>query len=82
MLLAILTDLHANREAVETVLDHAASHGATSYAFLGDLVGYGPDPAWVVDTVMRFAERGAFVVLGNHDEAAILPDRPGRKSVV
>jgi diadenosine tetraphosphatase ApaH/serine/threonine PP2A family protein phosphatase len=76
MLLAILTDLHANREAIEAVLEHAGNHGADSYAFLGDLVGYGADPGWVVDTVMAYAERGAFVVLGNHDEAAIRPERP------
>jgi diadenosine tetraphosphatase ApaH/serine/threonine PP2A family protein phosphatase len=82
MLLAILTDLHANREAVETVLDHAANHGATSYAFLGDLVGYGADPGWVVDTVMAYAERGAFVVLGNHDEGALQLDRTAMKSAV
>jgi diadenosine tetraphosphatase ApaH/serine/threonine PP2A family protein phosphatase len=75
MQLAILTDLHSNREAVETVLDHAANHGATDYAFLGDLVGYGADPAWVVDTVMAYAARGAFVVLGNHDEATVQPER-------
>jgi len=39
---AVLTDLHANREAVEAVLDHARASGAKRYAFLGDLVGYGP----------------------------------------
>jgi predicted phosphodiesterase len=36
--LAILTDLHANREAVSACLDHAASQDADQYAFLGDLV--------------------------------------------
>jgi len=82
MLLAILTDLHSNREAVEAVLEHAASQGVTSYAFLGDLVGYGADPGWVVDTVMSYAERGAFVVLGNHDEAALKPESSNMKSSV
>ena len=60
--LAILTDLHANREAVEAVLDHAAAQGARRYAFLGDYVGYGADPAWVVDTVARYGG-DEFIVL-------------------
>ncbi|MES2130188.1 MAG: metallophosphoesterase family protein [Pseudomonadota bacterium] len=76
MRLAILTDLHSNREAVEAVLEHAASQGADTYAFLGDLVGYGADPGWVIDTVRAHAERGAQVVLGNHDEAAFQAERP------
>lgn len=69
MLIAILTDLHANREAVEACLASAEEHGAQHYAFLGDLVGYGADPGWVLDTVMGYAQRGAVVVRGNHDEA-------------
>jgi len=69
MLIAILTDLHANREAVTACLAHAEEHRAQGYAFLGDLVGYGADPAWVVDTVMRYQQRGALAVLGNHDAA-------------
>lgn len=69
MLIAILTDLHANREAVTACLAHAQERGATHHAFLGDLVGYGADPAWVVDTVMEHVRRGAWAVLGNHDIA-------------
>ena len=69
MLIAILSDLHANREAVSACLEHASARGAQQYAFLGDLVGYGADPAWVVDTVMTYAQRGALVVYGNHDQA-------------
>jgi diadenosine tetraphosphatase ApaH/serine/threonine PP2A family protein phosphatase len=65
--LAILTDLHANREAVEAVLEHACAQGAQRYAFLGDYVGYGADPAWVVDTVSRHVDEGAIAVRGNHD---------------
>lgn len=69
MLIAILTDLHANREAFSACLTSAESHGAQRYAFLGDLVGYGADPGWVVDTVMTYVQHGALVVRGNHDEA-------------
>lgn len=77
MRLALLTDLHANREALEACLAHADLQQVTHYAFLGDLVGYGSDPAWVVETVAEFAQRGAYVVLGNHDEALISPELRG-----
>ncbi|WP_020654563.1 metallophosphoesterase family protein [Massilia niastensis] len=69
MRLAILSDLHANREALAACLAHAARQRADQYAFLGDLVGYGADPAWVVDTVMDYVDRGAIAVQGNHDYA-------------
>lgn len=67
MKLALITDLHANREAVQAVLDHARAQGAGRYAFLGDYVGYGADPGWVVDTVMAHVAQGAVAVGGNHD---------------
>lgn len=70
MRLALLTDLHANREATSACLAHAEQHGADQYAFTGDFVGYGPDPAWVCDTVASYVERGAIAVQGNHDLAA------------
>jgi diadenosine tetraphosphatase ApaH/serine/threonine PP2A family protein phosphatase len=69
MLIAILTDIHANREAMTACLAHAKERNAQRFAFLGDLVGYGADPAWVVDTVMDYVSRGAFAVQGNHDVA-------------
>ncbi|HEU0199468.1 MAG TPA: metallophosphoesterase family protein [Burkholderiaceae bacterium] len=73
MLLAILTDLHANREAVSACLDHAQQRGCERYAFLGDLVGYGAEPGWVVETVMHHVAQGAIAVLGNHDAAVTQP---------
>ena len=76
MRLALLTDLHANREAVEACLAHAGQQGADSYAFTGDFVGYGADPAWVVDTVMGYVARGAVAVQGNHDYSVTRPARP------
>ena len=76
MRLALLTDLHANREALSACLAHAGQQGADQYAFTGDLVGYGADPAWVVDTVMAHVARGAIVVQGNHDYSATREARP------
>lgn len=81
MRLALLTDLHANREALTACLEHAESQHVTDYAFLGDLVGYGADPVWVMDTVMAYAERGAYVLIGNHDQALLLDDKQGMNHV-
>jgi diadenosine tetraphosphatase ApaH/serine/threonine PP2A family protein phosphatase len=71
MKIALITDLHANREAIESVLAHAKAQGSERYAFLGDFVGYGADPGWVVDVVREYVARGAFAVMGNHDAAVV-----------
>jgi diadenosine tetraphosphatase ApaH/serine/threonine PP2A family protein phosphatase len=80
MRLALLTDLHANREAVEACLAHAEGQRVDQYAFTGDFVGYGADPAWVVRTVMDYVARGAVAVQGNHDYSVTRPANrePGR----
>jgi diadenosine tetraphosphatase ApaH/serine/threonine PP2A family protein phosphatase len=69
VLIAILSDIHANREAFETCLDAIARDGAGRLVLLGDIVGYGADPEWCVDRVRRLIEDGAVAVRGNHDEA-------------
>lgn len=69
MLIGIMTDIHANREAFEACLAHARSLSVDRLVFLGDYVGYGADPAWVVETVMALVAEGAVAVLGNHDAA-------------
>lgn len=71
MRIALLADLHANREATTACLAALARAGCSRYVFLGDFVGYGADPAWVVDTVREYARSGAIAVLGNHDQAAM-----------
>ena len=71
MLIALLADIHANREALTACLADAERAGADRYVFLGDLVGYGADPVWVVELVAEMVEAGAVAVLGNHDAAAI-----------
>lgn len=74
MLIALLADIHANREALTACLKDASDRGADRYIFLGDIVGYGPDPQWCVDTVARMTEDGALAVQGNHDAAISTPD--------
>jgi len=63
----VLSDVHANLEALEAVLD--AADGAWDQALvLGDLVGYGADPNAVIERV-RALPVGA-IVRGNHDKVA------------
>lgn len=70
MKLAVLTDIHANREAFQAVLEDAAAHRADRLVLLGDFVGYGPDPEWCCETAARLVGDGAVAVMGNHDSAA------------
>ncbi len=69
MILALLSDIHANLEALCACLKHARESGASRYAFLGDYVGYGADAAGVVSILMRYSAQGAVLVRGNHDDA-------------
>ena len=75
MRLALLSDIHANLQALDACLAHAQVQGAQRFAFLGDLVGYGADPGPVVDRIMQLADKGAMVIKGNHDEMAVHPPK-------
>jgi diadenosine tetraphosphatase ApaH/serine/threonine PP2A family protein phosphatase len=74
MRIAFFSDIHANREAFTACLEHAGRNRIDRHVFLGDYVGYGADPVFVVETVMDSVARGAVAVLGNHDAAALAPD--------
>lgn len=85
MRLAILTDIHANREAFEAVLADVAARKIDRFAFLGDIVGYGPDPGWCIEKMARMRDDGAICVRGNHDRAIGLPDgamNPAARKVI
>lgn len=69
MLLAVFSDIHGNRQAFEACLKVARTRGVARFVLLGDFVGYGADPEWVVDTAMELVAHGAVAVRGNHDEA-------------
>lgn len=71
MRIAILSDIHANREAFDAALSVVHAFGPDETVLLGDLVGYGPDPEYVVETSARLAEDGAICILGNHDQAVV-----------
>ena len=85
MLLAIFADIHANRQAFAACLEAAGARGAERLILLGDFVGYGGDPEWTVDTVMRLVEQGAVAVRGNHDHAIDHPSEsmnPAAKAAI
>lgn len=66
MIYAVISDIHANRDALEKVLADAAAHGAERIVCLGDIVGYGPEPGEVIAILKA---KGAIAVAGNHDDA-------------
>ncbi|WFU36019.1 metallophosphoesterase family protein [Bradyrhizobium brasilense] len=73
MRLALFADIHANRQGFAACLDAAHARGAERLICLGDIVGYGADPEWAVDTVMDLVAKGAIAVRGNHDNAIGVP---------
>ncbi|MBA2397426.1 MAG: metallophosphoesterase family protein, partial [Bradyrhizobium sp.] len=73
MRLAVFADIHANRQAFSACLEAARARGAERIICLGDIVGYGADPEWAVETVMDLVDDGAIAVLGNHDNAISTP---------
>ncbi len=71
MRIALLADIHANREAFEAVLERVADLAPDRIVLLGDIVGYGADPDYAVEPAADLVERGAICIKGNHDEAAV-----------
>ncbi len=63
----ILSDVHANLEALEAVLRHAGTYDEVW--FLGDAVGYGPEPNACVDLLLECEP--SYWLAGNHDWAAL-----------
>ncbi|MBK8178512.1 MAG: metallophosphoesterase family protein [Planctomycetes bacterium] len=65
MRVAVISDLHSNREALEAVFAHIQAQSIGTVFCLGDVVGYGPDPEFCVDLVRGHAK---LCLMGNHDE--------------
>jgi len=64
----VLTDIHANLEALEACIADAIPRGFEQTLVLGDLVGYGADPNAVVERIQGLAP--VAIVRGNHDKVA------------
>lgn len=67
MKIAIISDIHANHTALTAVIAHARAQGVDQFLCLGDIVGYGPDPAQCVSEIQAL---GCPVIRGNHDHDA------------
>lgn len=63
--LALFSDVHGNRLALEAVIADIRASGISRVYCLGDLVGYGPDPNGVIDLLR---DHNIPSLLGNYDE--------------
>ncbi len=63
---AIISDIHSNLDALEAVLADISGRGIKRIVCLGDVVGYGPDPAECWRLVSELCDT---IILGNHDQA-------------
>ena len=66
MIFAIISDIHANIEAFDSVLDKCKELKVKKYICLGDIVGYNANPAECIDKLRGIDS--AIVIKGNHDE--------------
>lgn len=64
---AVISDIHANIEALQAVLWHAMLYAET-FVCLGDIVGYNANPTECLELVQDVCE---VTILGNHDQAAL-----------
>jgi len=68
MKLAIISDIHANIEALEAVFADIKASNADEVLCLGDIVGYGANPNECVELIRKSC---SLTLLGNHDAAAV-----------
>ena len=68
MKIALFSDIHGNREALQEVIDFIKAQSPDRCIFLGDAVGYGPDPGPVLDLILKL---DPFCLAGNHDWAVL-----------
>lgn len=67
-MLAIVSDIHSNKEALDVVMDDLQGRGATEIICLGDVVGYGPSPSPCLAIAI---ERFRITLCGNHEWAIL-----------
>ena len=66
MRIGIFSDVHANIEAMNAVVEAYRSERIDKYVCIGDVVGYGASPNECCDIIRKLA---AYTILGNHDAA-------------
>ncbi|MBW3599723.1 MAG: metallophosphoesterase, partial [Planctomycetes bacterium] len=65
---ALISDIHANLEALRAVTADIQQQKISQTYCLGDVIGYGPNPRECLDQAMKLP----VVILGNHDQAALI----------
>jgi Predicted phosphoesterase len=85
MKVIIISDIHGNLEALNRVLEYIGKlKGETRVVCLGDIVGYGPNPAECFKTVTSLTDN---ICLGNHEDAILNTDydfqitKPAREAI-
>ena len=68
MRIAVISDIHGNREALDTVLAVIDTLACDKIFCLGDVIGYGPDPGYCVDLIRKRCE---VTLAGNHEYAVL-----------
>ena len=68
MRIAIISDIHANLAALESVLEDIDGEQISQILGLGDNIGYGPDPE---EVIVKLKERGMISIQGNHEYAIL-----------
>lgn len=71
MKVLVISDIHANLAALDTVLKDAQSRGYDEIWCLGDVVGYGPDPNGCVERLAELGPQLTVRLAGNHDYAVL-----------
>jgi len=67
-MIAFISDIHSNTEALTAVLDEIGRLGADRVICLGDVIGYGPEPR---ETLLKVIEVCEFSLLGNHEQGCM-----------
>jgi predicted phosphodiesterase len=70
-LFAFISDIHGNLDALEAVLTDIDQVGVDAIFCLGDIIGYGPEPAACVQLIM---DRCTATVFGNHESFVYLAE--------
>jgi len=68
MKLALISDIHANQEALEAVLKDSETRGVERIHCLGDVIGYGSNPVECLNLVKAHCD---VKLMGNHEYAAL-----------
>lgn len=66
MKIAIISDIHSNLSALESILLDIDNNSCDECICLGDIVGYGPDP---LECINLIKQRNIKCLMGNHDAA-------------